>query len=288
MKPTVLLVHGAWDNGSAWDLVCELLAKHGYPTVTPSLPSSGGRPPIPSHLKDADVIRQELRRLVIDEQREVIAVGHSYGGFVVTESVRGYEKSDTRQGGVIDCLVMSAFVGCKEESVMSILDHKMPEFLELDVCITLHILFANALLNMSFLQPKDPAYVIIKGVETAFFNDVDPELASSRIAVAQPHSYATFCSTAQNPCWGGPSGDGGQSPDLTYLICTNDQGIPEQLQRRMIAKTADIGGAKWKVWKCDAGHNPAMSQPATVSHAVRKVAGEDITAEPGVEVVEES
>ncbi|KAL8941348.1 MAG: hypothetical protein Q9216_002287 [Gyalolechia sp. 2 TL-2023] len=269
MKPTILFVHGAWDNGSAWDPVCDLLAKHGYPTVTPSLPSSGGRPPIPSHLKDADVIRQELHRLVIDEQKDVIAVGHSYGGFVVTESVRGFEKMEHRKGGVIHCLVMSAFVGCRDESVMSVLDYKMPEFLELD--------------------PTDPAYVLIKGVETAFFNDVDPELASSRIAVAQPHSYATFCSTVQNPCWGGIPGDQShQSPRLTYLICTNDQGIPEQLQRRMIAKTTDVGGAKWDVWRCDAGHNPAMSQPATISHALRKVAGEDIAPEPGVEIVEEA
>ncbi|KAL8840322.1 MAG: hypothetical protein Q9170_001406 [Blastenia crenularia] len=135
MKPTIVFVHGAWDNGSAWDSVCSLLAEHGYPTVAPSLPSAGGRPPVPSHLKDADVVRQELQRLVIDEKKEVIAVGHSYGGFVVAESIRGYEKTDTREGGVTDCLVMSAFVGCRGESVMSILDNKMPEFLELDVCI---------------------------------------------------------------------------------------------------------------------------------------------------------
>lgn len=106
--------------------------------------------------------------------------------------------------------------------------------------------------------------------------------------MAQPHSYATFCSAAQNPCWGSvPGGQGQQCPHLTYLICTNDQGIPEQLQRRMIAKTTDVGGAKWAVWRCDAGHNPAMSQPATVAHAVRKVAGEEIAPEPGVEIVEE-
>lgn len=119
--------------------VYRLLAKHGYPTVAPSLPSAGGRPPIPSHLVDAGVIRESLQRLVIEEEQDVIAVGHSYGGFVVADSIKGFEKNHDRKGGVVHCLVMSAFVGCKGESVMSILDHKMPEFLELDVsrCVPL-------------------------------------------------------------------------------------------------------------------------------------------------------
>lgn len=54
----------------------------------------------------------------------------------------------------------------------------------------------------------------------------------------------------------------------------------------MIAKTTDIGGAKWRVWECSAGHNPAMSQPETVSVAVRKVAGEDVGSVPDVEILE--
>ncbi|KAI4106269.1 MAG: hypothetical protein L6R37_002251 [Teloschistes peruensis] len=231
---------------------------------------AGGRPPIPSHLVDAGVIRESLQRLVIEEEQDVIAVGHSYGGFVVADSIKGFEKNHDRKGGVVHCLVMSAFVGCKGESVMSILDHKMPEFLELD--------------------PKDPAYVIVKGIETAFFNDVDPSIASERRAVAKPHSYATFNSAAEDPCWTCGSEVAGNEPGLplTYLICSNDQGIPEHLQKRMIAKTTDAGGAKWRVWKCDAGHNPVASQPGTLCHVLRRIAGEQPNPEAGVEITEES
>ena len=140
-KPTVLFVHGAWDNGSAWDLVCTSLSRHGYSAVAPSLPSAGSRPPISSHLEDAKIIRRELQRLVHEQKKEVIAVGHSYGGLVVTESVRGFEKKTHEAGGVVHCLVMSAFVGCKGDSVMSLLDFKMPEFLEIDVSIFLNIFY---------------------------------------------------------------------------------------------------------------------------------------------------
>lgn len=124
----------------------------------------------------------------------------------------------------------------------------------------------------------------------AFFNDVDPSVAASRLAVAAPHSYATFQSRVEDPCWRTQSGREGNHGDvpLTYLICANDQGIPEHLQRHMITKTTEIGGAKWRVWKCSAGHNPATSQPETVSVAVRKVAGENVGSVPGVEILEES
>ena len=134
-KPTILFVHGAWDNGSAWDLVRDSLSKYGYPSVAPSLPSAGAQPPVPSHLDDAKVVRHELQHLVHEQRKEVIVVGHSYGGFVVIESIGGFEKRGAQDGGVIHCLVMSAFVGCKGESVMSILDHRLPEFLEVDVRI---------------------------------------------------------------------------------------------------------------------------------------------------------
>ena len=55
----------------------------------------------------------------------------------------------------------------------------------------------------------------------------------------------------------------------------------------MIAKTTEVGGAKWKVSKCSAGHNPATSQAETVSVAIRKIAGESVGSVPGVEILEE-
>ena len=121
----------------------------------------------------------------------------------------------------------------------------------------------------------------------AFFNDVEPDVASSRIAVTQPHSYATFNSAAEDPCWTPVRDDNGKEHrlPLTYLICSNDQGIPEVLQRSMITKTTEEGGAKWRVWRCNAGHNPAMSQPETVSYALRKVAGEALSSNPSIEFI---
>ena len=272
-KPTILFIHGAWDDGSAWDIVCNSLSKQGYSTVAPSLPSPESRPPASSHLEDANFIRQELRILVHEQNKEVIVVGHSYGGFVAIESIRGFGKHETGQGGVLHCPVMSAFVGCKGESVMSILDNEIQEFLGVDVSMTPVFSYNPFQADIRVVQPENPDYVIVRGAEMAFFNDVDPSVAASRLGTAAPHPYATFLSKIQNPCRSPPSerNDDRKVVSLTYLICTNDQGIPEGLQPRMITTTADVEGAKWRVWKRNAGYNPATSQADTVSVAVRKV-----------------
>ena len=89
-----------------------------------------------SHLDDAKVVRYDLRHLVQKQNKEVIVAGHSYGaGPVLTESIRGFGKQGGQDGGVIHCLFMSAFVGCKEESMISILDHELPGFLDVDLNI---------------------------------------------------------------------------------------------------------------------------------------------------------
>lgn len=101
-QPTIFLVHGECDKSSTLGPLRDLLAEHGYPIVAaPSIPCScrGSWPPVPPRVKEEDVIRQELQRLIVDEKQEVIVVGHRCGGFVAAESVRECEKTDDGDKG---------------------------------------------------------------------------------------------------------------------------------------------------------------------------------------------
>jgi pimeloyl-ACP methyl ester carboxylesterase len=72
---TVVLVHGAWSDGSAWSSVVSLLQKRGLNVVAVQLPRT-------SLADDAAVVSQ-----AIDAQSgPVILVGHSYGGAVITQA----------------------------------------------------------------------------------------------------------------------------------------------------------------------------------------------------------
>lgn len=71
--PTIVLVHGAWANGSSWDGVIPLLQARGLNVVAVHNPMTSF---------DADVAA--TRRVIADQPKDVVLVGHSYGGAVIT------------------------------------------------------------------------------------------------------------------------------------------------------------------------------------------------------------
>lgn len=81
-KPTLVLVHGAWADGSSWAPVIALLQDTGFHTVAAPLPLTGL----------ADDIAA-LARVVERIQGEVILVAHAYAGAVIggldDQKVRG-------------------------------------------------------------------------------------------------------------------------------------------------------------------------------------------------------
>jgi pimeloyl-ACP methyl ester carboxylesterase len=72
-QPNIVLVHGAWADGSCWSAVIERLQADGYHVTAPQFPLTG--------LED-DVAR--LRQVLDLQDGPVIVAGHSYGGQVVT------------------------------------------------------------------------------------------------------------------------------------------------------------------------------------------------------------
>ena len=77
-KPTIVLVHGAFADGSSWERVIPILQRDGYYVIAVQNPLSS---------LAADV---ETTKRVIDAQTgPVVVVGHSYGGAVITEAAVG-------------------------------------------------------------------------------------------------------------------------------------------------------------------------------------------------------
>ena len=72
-KPNIMLVHGAWADGTCWSKVILLLQAKGY-TVTAAQ--------IPLLSLEGDI--EVARRLLADQPEPTVLVGHSYGGAVIT------------------------------------------------------------------------------------------------------------------------------------------------------------------------------------------------------------
>jgi pimeloyl-ACP methyl ester carboxylesterase len=103
-KPTVVLVHGAWADGSSWNAVSVELQSQGFDVLIPPNLLHGVT-------GDAAYIASFLAQRTTGP---VVLVGHSYGGVVVTNAGTG--------GGDVKALVyVNAFIPDVGETVFDIL-----------------------------------------------------------------------------------------------------------------------------------------------------------------------
>jgi len=72
-KPNVVLVHGAWADGSSWSAVIQPLQAEGFTVTAPQFPET-------SLATDVARLRQVLRR----QDGPTVVAGHSYGGQIMT------------------------------------------------------------------------------------------------------------------------------------------------------------------------------------------------------------
>src|SRR3984885_14542016 len=70
----IVLVHGAWVNGSGWKPVYDILVKHGYHV-------SIAEHPLTSFSDDVTAVK----RVLATQDGPIILVGHSYGGAIITD-----------------------------------------------------------------------------------------------------------------------------------------------------------------------------------------------------------
>lgn len=78
MKTTVILVHGAWADGSSWGDVIPLVEQSGHKVIAV-------QNPLISYADDVAT----TRRAIDAQQNSVVLVGHSYGGAVITKAALG-------------------------------------------------------------------------------------------------------------------------------------------------------------------------------------------------------
>src|SRR5262245_3982569 len=78
VKPTIVLVHGAFEDGSAWQQVIATLQRDQYNVVAVQMP-------LTSLAADVEV----TRRLVAAQNGPVVLAGHSWGGAVITDAAAG-------------------------------------------------------------------------------------------------------------------------------------------------------------------------------------------------------
>jgi pimeloyl-ACP methyl ester carboxylesterase len=165
--PNIVLVHGAWADGSSWSPVIERLQAHGYRVTAPQFPLTS--------LAD-DVGR--LRHVLALQDGPTVIAGHSYGGQVMT--ALGNDAPN-----VVGLVYIAAFGLDEGESLGGLLAQGPP----------------TPALAHQFVDEEGFVWLTEDDFVNHFAGDVDPVKAKVLYAVQQPLSTSAFSDVMSVPAW---------------------------------------------------------------------------------------
>jgi pimeloyl-ACP methyl ester carboxylesterase len=166
-KPNIVLVHGAWADGSCWSAVIRALQGKDYTVTAPQFPET-------SLAADVARLRQVLRR----QSGPTVVAGHSYGGQIMT--ALGADAPN------VAALVYIAAFGLEEgESLGALLGGGPP---------------SPALAHL-MVDEQGFGWLPEEDFVGHFASDVDPKTARVLCAVQQGLSMSTFEDVMGTPAW---------------------------------------------------------------------------------------
>jgi pimeloyl-ACP methyl ester carboxylesterase len=170
-SPTIVLVHGAFADGSSWSGVIERLQHQGYTVVAPANPLRGV-------IADSAYIASVVKQI----DGPVLLVGHSYGGALIT-------NAGTDASNVVGLVYVAAFAPDTDERLGDVTASSK-----------------DSILNAALVQRDYPTgrdgetatefYVDPARLREVFAADLPAEAASVLAAIQRPVAAAAF----SEPC----------------------------------------------------------------------------------------
>lgn len=223
-KPTIVLVHGAFADATGWQYLIPLLQSAGYPVVAVQNPLTSLEDDVATTKRAIDAIAGP-----------VIAVGHSYGGAVISGAAADNPN-------VVALVYIAAFAPDANEPLGALLGEFEPSLL------------AGALV------PDAAGFVTIDPAQfhTVFAGDVTPAEASVMAITQKPVHGSTFEAHLEAAAW--------HTVPAWYMVATQDNTINPDLERfyaeRMEATTVEL----------DSSHLPFISYPSEVFKLIETAA----------------
>jgi len=242
-KPTIVLVHGGWADGSSWSGVIARLQAKGYTVDAPPNP-------LRRLAGDSAYLASYLKTIA----GPIVLVGHSYGGAVITNAATG--NADVRALAYID-----AFAPAQGESLQQL------TFAKPGSCLTgggdLSNVF-NFVVDPS--QPTGDPDLYLKvapgtdylGFARCFANEVPAKQVAVLAAVQRPFALGAFTEPSAAPAW--------TTIPSWALIGRHDRAIPPA-ELTFMAKRA---GAH--IESVDGGHLSLISDPSDTARLIVRAA----------------
>lgn len=221
-KPTIIFVHGIWADGSSFANQITALQEKGYPVISVQNPLTS--------LADDVAATQRAINLA---QGKVILVGHSWGGFVITQA-----GNDPKVAG----LVYVAAIAPDEGESLGGLAASVPA----------------VEISKYFTLSGEYIYLNKEGIFTQFAQDVSVKQKNLIYATQGPAPKSVFAEKSGAPAWK-------QKPSW-YIVAKDDKAINPELERIMAKKI------KAKTTEIAASHVVMLSHPKEVLAVIEDAA----------------
>jgi pimeloyl-ACP methyl ester carboxylesterase len=206
VKPTIVLVHGAFADAAGWSGVLKRLIRAGYPVLAPANPLRGVA-------SDAAYLSSVLKTIT----GPIVLVGHSYGGVVITNAATGLAN-------VKALVYVAAFAPDAGDDVYHLQNRFPGTELTLDA--------------LDFREHPGGAdgYVKREFFHRVFAGDLSPADADLLWATQRPGDTSTLQTPSGEPAW--------KTIPSYYLVAKDDRLIPAAVQRFMAeragARTVEV------------------------------------------------
>ncbi|MFC8447912.1 alpha/beta fold hydrolase [Kitasatospora sp. NPDC057223] len=231
-KPTIVLEHGAFADGSSWSSVITRLRSDGYPVVAPADPLRGPA-------ADAAVLRSVLDGI----KGPKVLVGHSYGGSVI--SAAGANDPQVKA-----LVYVAAFLPAPGETALE-LTNRFPGSTLPDALNPVTYTPAGG-------APTTDLYIQADKFRHQFAADVPAAQAAVMAATQRPIAQSALAEQATAAAW--------QEKPSWDVVTTQDLNIPAAAQLFMARR------AHSHITEVAASHSVAVSHPALVAQVIEEAA----------------
>jgi pimeloyl-ACP methyl ester carboxylesterase len=233
-RPTIVLVHGDWADGSSWTRVIERLQNRGFTVVAP-----------PNLLRGPAADSAYLASYLQTISGPIVLVAHSYGGFVITNAATG--NTNVKALVYIDGFAPDEgeTLGGLAERSGSCIDESALNAVPFDGGVDLYLRWEA--------NPPYPGFI------ECFANGVGRKTAAVLAAVQRPAALAQFGEPSGPPAW--------KTIPSWSLIGTLDNVIPPALQEEMSSRA----GAR--ISRVRGGHLTLITRPAAVTKVILSAIG---------------
>lgn len=236
-KPSIVLVHGAWADGSSWSGVIQRLQEQGYTVYAPPNPLRG-------LTSDSAYIANFLQSV----SGPIILVGHSYGGAVITNAATGNPN-------VKALVYIDAFAPDQGESLASLSSVPPPPG-QSPSCLSGD---PTQVFNFVPLTGGDvDLYVKPSLFPSCFANDLPPNEGAVLASTQRAFALSSLGQTSGVPAW--------KTIPSFYLVGTMDKVIPPFAQLFMAQR------ANATIVEVRGSHLVMISHPEAVVDLINQAA----------------